>query len=161
MSGRAEGRRAFVTGAAGGLGFGIAKLFHEEGAAVAVADIRGADGARQSLGGNAISVTVDVRDRESVDAAISEAWDAFHGIDVLVEKPFVETLDVARELVALAATQRKVLMVSQNYRFFPAARKVAQLVSESKLGKLHEVSIDFRRYSPGSATGPAQPFLAL
>jgi predicted dehydrogenase len=75
------------------------------------------------------------------------------GLHVLVEKPFAETLDVARQLVDLAATREKVLMVSQNYRFFPAARKVAQLVSEARLGKLHEVSIDFRRYSPGSANG--------
>src|SRR6202022_4903439 len=39
------------------------------------------------------------------------------GLHVLVEKPFAETLDVARQLVELAATQKKVLMVSQNYRF--------------------------------------------
>ncbi|HVS48476.1 MAG TPA: Gfo/Idh/MocA family oxidoreductase [Candidatus Dormibacteraeota bacterium] len=75
------------------------------------------------------------------------------GLHVLVEKPFAESLDVARQLVELAAAKRKVLMVSQNYRFFPAARKVAQLVSEAQLGKLHEVSIDFRRYSPGTVNG--------
>jgi predicted dehydrogenase len=75
------------------------------------------------------------------------------GLHVLVEKPFAETLDVARQLVELAADRRKVLMVSQNYRFFPASRKVAQLVSEARLGKLHEVSIDFRRYSPGTVNG--------
>jgi predicted dehydrogenase len=78
------------------------------------------------------------------------------GLHVLVEKPFAKTLDVAQELVDLAEAQRKVLMVSQNYRFFPAARKVAQLVSESRLGKLHEVSVDFRRYSPGTANGRAR-----
>ena len=77
-------------------------------------------------------------------------------LHVLVEKPFAETLDAARQLVELADAQRKVLMVSQNYRFFPASRKVAQLVSEAKLGKLHEVSIDFRRYSPGGANGRAR-----
>ncbi|HEV2027032.1 MAG TPA: Gfo/Idh/MocA family oxidoreductase [Candidatus Dormibacteraeota bacterium] len=75
------------------------------------------------------------------------------GLHVLVEKPFAEALDVARQLVELASAQRKVLMVSQNYRFFPAARKVAQLVSEARLGKLHEVSIDFRRYSPATVNG--------
>ena len=58
MSGRAQGRKAFITGAAGGLGFGIAKLFLAEGAAVAIADLRGADGARDSLGGNSLAVTV-------------------------------------------------------------------------------------------------------
>ena len=44
-------------------------------------------------------------------------------------------------------------MVSQNYRYFPAPRAIAALVSESPLGKLHEVSIDFRRYSQLPATG--------
>jgi predicted dehydrogenase len=72
------------------------------------------------------------------------------GLHVLVEKPFAESIELGRQLVELAAARRKVLMVSQNYRFYPAARKVAQLVSEARLGKLHEVSIDFRRYSPGT-----------
>lgn len=84
MSGRARGRKAFVTGAAGGLGFAIAKLFVDEDAAVAVADIRGADDASAALKRGSFAVTVDVRDRESVEAAISEAWDALQGIDVLV-----------------------------------------------------------------------------
>jgi predicted dehydrogenase len=75
------------------------------------------------------------------------------GLHVLVEKPFAETLDVARQLVELSVAERKVLMVSQNYRFFPAARKVAELVREARLGKLHEVSVDFRRYSPLAAGG--------
>src|ERR1700716_3649893 len=75
------------------------------------------------------------------------------GLHVLVEKPFAETLDVAGQLVELAAAQEKSLLVSQNFRFFPAARKVAQLVGEARLGKLHEVSIDFRRYSPGTVSG--------
>jgi predicted dehydrogenase len=78
------------------------------------------------------------------------------GLHVLVEKPFAETMDVGRQLVELAAAQRKLLMVSQNYRFFPAARKVAELVSEGRLGQLHEVSIDFRRYSPGTVGGPGR-----
>jgi len=72
------------------------------------------------------------------------------GLHVLVEKPFAESLEVGQQLVELAATRRKVLMVSQNYRFYPAARRVAQIVNEARLGKLHEVSIDFRRYSPGT-----------
>lgn len=86
MSGRADGRKAFVTGAAGGLGLGIAKLFLAEGASVAFADIRGLDDVAGSLGGGrrALALSVDVRDADSVEAAISEAWDAFDGLDVLV-----------------------------------------------------------------------------
>jgi predicted dehydrogenase len=71
------------------------------------------------------------------------------GLHVLVEKPFAPSLAAARRLVELAAAKGLILMVSQNYRFFPAPRAIAALVSGSGLGKLHEVSIDFRRFSPG------------
>jgi 3-oxoacyl-[acyl-carrier protein] reductase len=86
LTGRAHGRKVFVTGAAGGLGKGIAKLFLDEDASVAIADIRGVDEAKSAVGGGgrAMAVTFDVRDPKSVDAAISEAWDAFGGLDVLV-----------------------------------------------------------------------------
>ena len=72
------------------------------------------------------------------------------GLHVLTEKPFVSALDAARELVDLAEDRGLTLMVSQNYRFFPAPRAIAAMVHESGLGRLYEVSIDFRRYSaPG------------
>jgi predicted dehydrogenase len=78
---------------------------------------------------------------------IEVALDA--GLHVMVEKPFAPTVAAGRQLVDVAAAKRLVLMVSQNYRFFPAPHAIAGLVRESALGKLHEVSIDFRRYSPG------------
>jgi predicted dehydrogenase len=69
------------------------------------------------------------------------------GLHVLVEKPFAPNLETARQLVDMAETKGLVLMVSQNYRFFPAPRAIASLVRESALGRLHEITIDFRRYS--------------
>jgi predicted dehydrogenase len=75
------------------------------------------------------------------------------GLHVLVEKPFAPTVEEAEELVGQASARGLTLMVSQNYRFFPAARTVARLVAHAGLGKLHEVSIDFRRYSPGDVNG--------
>ena len=67
------------------------------------------------------------------------------GLHVLVEKPFTDKLDVAAELVSLAAAKGLALMVSQNYRFFPAARTAARLVRDGSLGELYEIGIDFRR----------------
>ncbi|OLB89924.1 MAG: hypothetical protein AUI15_25540 [Actinobacteria bacterium 13_2_20CM_2_66_6] len=67
------------------------------------------------------------------------------GLHVLVEKPFTDKLDVAAELVSLAAAKGLALMVSQNYRFFPAARTAARLVHDGSLGGLYEIGIDFRR----------------
>jgi predicted dehydrogenase len=75
------------------------------------------------------------------------------GLHVLVEKPFAPTIGAAQELVDVAARAGLVLMVSQNYRYFPAPRAIAKLVHEQSLGRLHQVSIDFRRYSPTSPNG--------
>ena len=71
------------------------------------------------------------------------------GLHVLVEKPFAPTLGAARRLVDMAAAKDLMLSVSQNYRYFPAPRAIASVVRESPLGRLYEVSIDFRRYSNG------------
>jgi len=67
------------------------------------------------------------------------------GLHVLVEKPFTDTLATAAALVSLAAAKGLILMVSQNYRFFPAPRTAAMLVRERELGDLHGIGIDFRR----------------
>src|SRR5262245_60538463 len=66
---------------------------------------------------------------------------------VLVEKPFAPTVQEARELNELAAARGRTLMVSQNYRFFPAPRAVRELVASGELGPLHHVDLEFRRLS--------------
>ena len=96
----------------------------------------------------ALLVTTPLAGHAPITAAAIEA-----GIHVLVEKPFAPDLPTAQELVGAAAARGVVLMVSQNYRFFPAVRKVAELTAEGSLGDLYQVSIDFRRYSAPSPTG--------
>ncbi|HSS61523.1 MAG TPA: Gfo/Idh/MocA family oxidoreductase [Candidatus Limnocylindrales bacterium] len=75
------------------------------------------------------------------------------GLHVLVEKPFAPSLAAAQQLVEEARVRDLILMVSQNYRYFPAPRAIAAMVHESGLGKLYEVSIDFRRYSTVGPNG--------
>jgi len=75
------------------------------------------------------------------------------GLHVLVEKPFAPSVALAEQLVDAAKVRGLVLMVSQNYRYFPAPRAIATMAHESALGKLYEISIDFRRYSTAGANG--------
>jgi len=75
------------------------------------------------------------------------------GLHVLVEKPFAPSLALAEQLVDAARERGLVLMVSQNYRYFPAPRAIAAMVHESALGKLYQISIDFRRYSTAGPNG--------
>jgi predicted dehydrogenase len=80
----------------------------------------------------------------SVHAPIAiEALEA--GLHVLVEKPFAPTLEQARAVVEVARAYKRILMVSQNYRFQPAPMRVAQMVCEQVLGKVGVVQVEFRR----------------
>jgi predicted dehydrogenase len=84
--------------------------------------------------------------------AVKAALEA--GRHVLVEKPFARHVADARKLVELAAKRDLVLMVSQNYRFFPAVRAVKRLVTDAPLGEVGQIWIEFRRYSPVGPSGP-------
>jgi predicted dehydrogenase len=87
----------------------------------------------------------------NLPAHVPLALEALHaGKHVLLEKPFAPTLAEAQQVVEMAANQNRVLMISQNYRFFPAVQAVTALVREGKLGEVGSVTIDFRRYNNSS-----------
>jgi predicted dehydrogenase len=82
----------------------------------------------------------------SLPGHVPNARDALMaGKHVLMEKPFAPSVADARQLVELAATRERVLMISQNYRFFPAPQLAAQIVANGTLGRLGVVHVDFRR----------------
>jgi predicted dehydrogenase len=65
------------------------------------------------------------------------------GLHVLVEKPFAENLEEAHALVELARRHRRVLMVNQNYRWFPAPRLARRLLREGTIGEPIACYLDF------------------
>ena len=84
--GRMRGRIAVITGAAQGLGLGIARALHREGAAVVLAD-RNADlAAREAdaLGERALAVAADVTREADVAALMQKTAERFGGLDLLV-----------------------------------------------------------------------------
>ncbi|GGO63401.1 short-chain dehydrogenase [Microbacterium nanhaiense] len=99
-----QGRIAFVTGAASGIGKAIATRLAAEGACVVVADLdlEKAQAAAAELGGTdvAIGVAANVADAAGVQAAIDATLLAFGGIDLVVNnaglslsKPLLETTE--------------------------------------------------------------------
>jgi NAD(P)-dependent dehydrogenase (short-subunit alcohol dehydrogenase family) len=81
---RFDGKVAFVTGGASGLGAAAAERFAGEGARVAVADID-SDGARRvaSRLPDGLALTVDTADAASVQAAVRAAVEHYGRIDVV------------------------------------------------------------------------------
>ncbi|MGM7668012.1 bifunctional aldolase/short-chain dehydrogenase [Microbacterium sp. A93] len=99
-----QGRIAFVTGAASGIGKAIATRLAAEGACVVVADLdlEKAQAAAAELGNTdvAIGVAANVADGDAVQAALNDAVLAFGGVDLVVNnaglslsKPLLETTE--------------------------------------------------------------------
>lgn len=88
-SGRLQNQIAWVSGAASGIGEGVARLFAEEGVSVAVVDVS-SDGARRvaeeiaESGGRATPIACDVGDEEQVRDSIEQAVAEFGGLSTLV-----------------------------------------------------------------------------
>jgi NAD(P)-dependent dehydrogenase (short-subunit alcohol dehydrogenase family) len=93
-----KGKVALVTGAARGIGRGIAEVFADEGAHVAVNDIDNmpqADevvSAIRAKGARALAVRADVARRADVEPMIDTVWRELGPIDILVNNAGIETI---------------------------------------------------------------------
>lgn len=84
-----KGKTAIVTGAASGIGLGIAKALAHAGANIVLADLlpeplAAARKTIEAIGVRAVGVTVDVSDSASVTAAGKVALDAFGALHIVV-----------------------------------------------------------------------------
>lgn len=88
---------ALITGAASGIGRGIALAFAKEGARVAIADLN-RDGAEalaadiQASGGRALGLAMDVSNEEQVEAGVAETIQVLGGLHVLVSNAGVQMI---------------------------------------------------------------------
>lgn len=95
---RLANKVALVTGAAQGIGKGIAEAFAKEGADVILNDINCCEQLEmlakwvRGLGRRALVIHGDVSDREQVDAMFERGWNEMGGIDILVNNAGIETI---------------------------------------------------------------------
>lgn len=82
--GRADGRKALITGGASGIGLATARLLAREGASIALLDVDAEQlaGAAAEVGG--IATPADVRSADSVRSAVEHASEQLGGLDTLV-----------------------------------------------------------------------------
>lgn len=89
---------ALITGASRGIGRGIAEVFAEEGADVAVNYFASPKAAEEvadyvrSKGRRAITVQADVPNRGQVEAMVDRVWKELGPIDILVNNAGIETI---------------------------------------------------------------------
>lgn len=95
-----DNKTIIITGAAGGLGEGIARVCHREGANVVLCDLRGeqVENVSQTLGARSLGRFCDVRQPDDLERLVDAALEHFGQIDGLVNnaganfvKPFLET----------------------------------------------------------------------
>ena len=97
------GKIAVITGAAGGIGEAIARLFVAEGAIVAIADLKGdaADATAAALTkqgpGKAIGIAMDVSGEAQVNDGIAKVAAQFGGIDIAISNAGIQIVHPIEE----------------------------------------------------------------
>jgi NAD(P)-dependent dehydrogenase (short-subunit alcohol dehydrogenase family) len=99
-AGEFVGKRAVVTGAAGGIGRATAAALVRHGVRVAITDVDldAATRTASALGPNAIAVQMDVRERTSVESGFARALATLGGCDILIANAGVSTMRSALEI---------------------------------------------------------------
>lgn len=77
-----QGKNAFITGGASGIGLAVAKMFAANGAAVVIADLTDGSEAAAQFGGHYLSI--NVAEEASVSAALAQAESLLGKLDIVV-----------------------------------------------------------------------------
>lgn len=142
MAGRFAGRVAFVTGGSRGIGKGIAELFAEEGAKVAIIDLNEealsetANEFREK-GYEVYTKVANVVDAEQVEAVAKEIHDTFGSIDILINNAGVIRDNL---LFKMTDSDWQTVMDVHLKGSFNAARAVQKYMVEQKYGRIINIS---------------------
>lgn len=136
---RLEGKVAFITGAASGIGREIALEFAREGAAIAIADLnkRGADAVVaeiEKIGAKAISIAMDVIVEAQVNAAVQSAVKVFGNIDILISNAGIQIVHPIEELSF--ADWKKMLAIHLDGAFLTTRACFKQMIACNRGGSI-------------------------
>jgi len=147
--GKLENRVALVTGGLSGIGRHIASLFSEQGAAVAVMDIReesrddGMPGRVfvDGLPGNAFFQCGDISDPDDVERTIDATVDRFGDLDIVINNAGVALFKSLDEITV--EDLDRVLRVNVGGTFITCQRAIRRMKARGTAGAIVNVSSNF------------------
>ena len=129
-----DGKVALVTGAASGIGHGIAKRYVEAGCRVVIADLNvdGAAAAAKELGNKstAIGIAMDVAKEDQVNEGVEQTVKAFGRIDILVSNAGVQIVHPIEEFPF--ADWKKMLAIHLDGAFSPPRPASSKCIRRSR-----------------------------
>jgi 3-hydroxybutyrate dehydrogenase len=136
---RLEGKVAFITGSASGIGKEIALEFAREGANIVIADLnqQGANATAAEIektGAKAIGISVDVTDEVQVEAAVQTAIKAFGNIDILISNAGIQIVHPIEEFSF--ADWKKMLAIHLDGAFLTTRACMKQMIASNKGGSI-------------------------
>src|SRR4030095_1813629 len=144
MPGRVAGKKAFITGAAQGLGAAFARKLADEGAKVSLADIN-VEGARAVAAeidaahgaGTAFAFPLDVTKEEQWIFALEEADEAMGGISVLVNNAGISR---GGDIESLSLEDWKLVMSVNVDSVFLGAKHAIKYMRQNQPGSIVNIS---------------------
>jgi NAD(P)-dependent dehydrogenase (short-subunit alcohol dehydrogenase family) len=131
-----ENKVAIVTGAASGIGRGIAVRYAEEGARVCIADanLAGAEAVARELGGCAFAASFDCTSQDSVDALVEKVAATAGGIDILVNNAGIFAIGPLEEVTR--EQWSRVFAVNVEGTLFTMQAVANRMIAQGRGGKI-------------------------
>jgi len=140
---RLKDRVAIVTGGATGIGLAIVRRLAEEGAAVVIADIRGANEAASGFANSnqpVVPVEADVSSEDSVALMVQRTIERLGRIDILVNNAAVSAGLTLTPFEKLTVAEWRHVLEVNTIGVFLCCRAVAPHLRASKSGRIVNIT---------------------
>ena len=140
MTGKLDGRRIVITGAASGMGRDIARLFAQEGAKLALLDRNEAGAGEVAAELSVTAYGCDVSDRAQVDSVVAKAGAVLGGIDGVVNAAGILVSKVFDELDPESWDRMLAINLTGPYNIVRAALPMLRVADTATIVNIASVS---------------------